>query len=232
MKAWISSFFNLLFPPSCIVCQRATGGNNEILCLRCLLNLPRTNCHLYPDNWVEKSFWGKFSLGRATSFFYYQQGSDYKALLYQLKYKGEKEVGRYMGQLIATELMASHFFEGIQVIIPVPLHPKKFKKRGYNQSEWIAKGVAQITGIPIDTNSVIRLKNTETQTQKSRLERWENVENIFALREGAAERMSGKHILLIDDVLTTGATLTACASVFNEIENVRISVLTMAAAQI
>ncbi|MCD7899516.1 MAG: ComF family protein [Bacteroides sp.] len=231
MKTWIQSFFNLLFPPCCIVCQRVVNNSQETLCLKCQINLPRTHFHLQPENPIEKSFWGKFPVEKATSFFYYRPGSDFKELLHRLKYKGEKESGCFMGRLIATELTGSGFFDGIHMIVPVPLHPSKLKRRGYNQSEWIAKGIAEVTGLPIATNWIVRLKNTETQTRKSRSDRWENVEDIFAL-QNASEKLEGKHILLIDDVLTTGATLTACASVFNEVKDIRISVLTMAVAQL
>lgn len=130
---------------------------------------------------------------------------------------------------MAAELLPTGFFEDVDVVIPVPLHPRKQRARGYNQSEWIARGVFQVTGIPVDTSSVIREKHTNTQTRKSIYERWENVEGIFKLRH--PERLVGKHILIVDDVLTTGATTTACADVFREIGGIRISVLTLAVAE-
>ena len=129
---------------------------------------------------------------------------------------------------VAT-LLASGFFEGVDVILPVPLHKKKQQIRGYNQSEWIARGIAAVTGISIDTESVVRQKNTETQTRKSSFERWENVEGIFQLHH--AEPLAGKHVLIVDDVLTTGATTVECASCLAEIEGIRISILTLAMAE-
>ena len=130
---------------------------------------------------------------------------------------------------MAAELATTDFFEGIDVIIPVPLHPRKRKARGYNQSEWIARGVSVITLIPVFTSGMVREKNTETQTHKSAFERWENVDGIF--RVTIPEYFSGKHILIIDDVLTTGATIVACASAFDKVEDIRISILTLAVAE-
>ena len=195
----------------------------------CNINLPRTDYHLRKDNPVEKLFWGKFPLERATSFFFYRKGSDFRQVLHQLKYGGQKEIGAIMGRYMASELQASDFFHGVDVIIPIPLHKKKQQIRGYNQSEWISRGIMAVTGIPVDTEAIIRRKNTETQTQKSALERWENVDGIFELHR--SEYLAGKHILIVDDVLTTGATTVACASRLAEIEGVQISVLTLAMAE-
>lgn len=229
IKDWLGSFVSLLFPRCCIVCGRPLAKGEECLCTLCNINLPRTGYHLMEDNPVEKLFWGKIPLERATSFFFYRKGSDFRQILHQLKYGGQKNIGAIMGRYMAAELQESGFFEDIDVIVPVPLHKKKQRLRGYNQSEWIARGIATVTGIPIDTESVVRHKNTETQTSKSSLERWENVNGIFELHH--AESLAGKHILIVDDVLTTGATTVECASCLTEIERVRISVLTLAIAE-
>ena len=135
------------------------------------MNMPRTNYHLREDNSVERMFWGKIPLERGTSFFYYHKGSDFRHILHQLKYGGRKDLGEIMGRFMAAELAATGFFRGIDVIIPVPLHPRKQKLRGYNQSECIARGVSAVTGIPIDVSSVLRRRHTETQTRKSAYER-------------------------------------------------------------
>ena len=229
IKDWLRSFVSLLFPRCCIVCGRPLAKGEECLCTMCNINLPRTGYHLKEDNPVEKLFWGKIPLERATSFFFYRKGSDFRQILHQLKYGGQKNIGTIMGRYMAAELQESGFFEDIDVIVPVPLHKKKQRLRGYNQSEWIARGIATVTGIPIDTESVVRHKNTETQTSKSSLERWENVSGIFELYH--AEPLTGKHILIVDDVLTTGATTVECASCLTKIEGVRISVLTLAIAE-
>ena len=229
IKDWLGSFLSLLFPRCCLVCGRPLAKGEECLCTMCNINLPRTGYHLKEDNPVEKLFWGKIPLERATSFFFYRKGSDFRQILHQLKYGGQKDIGAIMGRYMAAELQESGFFEGIDVIVPVPLHKKKQRLRGYNQSEWIARGIATVTGIPIDTESVARHKNTETQTSKSSLERWENVNGIFELHH--PEPLAGKHILIVDDVLTTGATTVECASCLTKIEGVRISVLTLAIAE-
>nr|WP_320060025.1 ComF family protein [uncultured Bacteroides sp.] len=229
MIRWISSFFALFFPRCCVVCESPLFEGEEMLCIKCNMDMPRTNYHRMPGNPAERLFWGRIPIERATSFFFYSKGSDFRNILYSLKYKGNKELGEVMGRLMARELLGCDFFEGVDVVIPVPLHPDKLAKRGYNQSEWIARGVSAITGISMDTTSVVRKRNTETQTRKSTFERWENVDGIFELLN--SELFAGKHILIIDDVLTTGATTVACASPFGKIAGVRISVLTLAIAR-
>ncbi|WP_294471277.1 ComF family protein [uncultured Bacteroides sp.] len=229
IKDWLYSFISLLFPRCCVVCDRPLAKGEECICAMCNINLPRTNYHLQKDNPMEQLFWGKIPLERATSFFFYRKGSDFRQILHQLKYGGQKEVGAIMGRYMASELSASGFFEGIDVIVPVPLHKRKQRIRGYNQSEWIARGISAVTGICIDTEVIVRQKHTDTQTRKSAFERWENVDGIFALHH--ADSLKGKHVLVVDDVLTTGATTVACASRLVEIEGVRISVLTLAVAE-
>ena len=173
-------------------------------------------------------FWGKIPLEHATSCFFYHKGSDFRRILHQLKYGGRKDLGEVMGRFMAEELSATGFFSDVDIIVPVPLHPRKQKMRGYNQSECIARGVSAVTGIPVDTASVARMRHTETQTRKSSYERWENVDGIFCLR--CTDAFARKHVLIIDDVLTTGATTTACADALKGVEGVRISVLTLAVA--
>lgn len=229
IKDWFVSFLSLLFPRCCVVCGSPLAKGEACLCTICNINLPRTYYHLRKDNPVEKLFWGKVPLERATSFFFYRKGSDFRQILHQLKYGGQKYIGAIMGRYMAFELQDSGFFASVDVILPVPLHKKKQQIRGYNQSEWIARGIASVTGIPIDTKSVARRKNTETQTRKSSFERWRNVETIFGLQYHG-QALTGKHILIVDDVLTTGATMVGCVSCLTAIEGVRISVLTLALA--
>lgn len=190
--------------------------------------MPRTNYHLRKDNPVERLFWGKMPLERATAYFFYHKGSDFRNILYLLKYGGRKDLGEVMGRFMAAELLPAGFFRDIDRIVPVPLHPRKQKQRGYNQSECIVRGISAVTGIPADTSSVVRVKHTDTQTRKSVYERWENVDGIFEVRH--PELFKGKHILIVDDVLTTGSTTTACADVFKGVEGIRISILTLAVA--
>lgn len=202
----------------------------EVICLRCNIDMPRTNWHLERDNPVEKLFWGKIPLERATSYFLYHKGSNFRHILHLLKYEGRSDIGRTMGRFIAEEIAKSGFFDGIDAIVPVPLHPRKQRARGYNQSECLASGIADVTGIELDIQAVKRWVHSPTQTRKSVYERWENVAGIF--RVDHPERYAGKHILLVDDVLTTGSTVTACADAFAGVEDLRISVLTLAKAAI
>lgn len=230
MNTWFHSFWSLLFPRCCVVCGSPLSRGEECLCTCCNINLPRTGFHLRKDNPVECLFWGRIpGLKRASSFLFYRKGSDFRRILHLLKYGGYKELGEVMGRYMAAELSSGGFFDGVDMIIPVPLHRKKQKLRGYNQSEWIARGIASVTGIPLCAECMIREKNTETQTRKSTFERWENVEGIFRLCDTV--HFEGKHVLLVDDVLTTGATTVACASVFARVSGIRISVLTLAVAE-
>lgn len=199
-----------------------------MLCLKCLSGLPRTQFHLRKDNIVECNFWGKIPVEHATSFLYYAKGGNVRQLLYELKYHGNQEVGEVMGRMMASELMCSHFFDGIDLIVPVPLHQRKKRLRGYNQSECLARGVSVVTGIPMDNKVVIRSRYTDTQTHKGQYARWENVRNLFACI--FPDSLEGKHLLLVDDVLTTGATVVSCADAFRGIPGLRISVLTLALA--
>lgn len=229
VKTWFLSFIHLLFPRQCVVCGGPLQEGEEAICLKCNIDMPRTDYHHQKDNPVERMFWGKIPLERATSYFFYHKGSDFRRVLHQLKYGGRKDLGEAMGRFMAAELLTSGFFREIDMIVPVPLHPRKQRMRGYNQSACIARGVAAVTGIQVDDTSVSRKKHTETQTHKSVYERWENVDGIFRLCH--PERFVGKHILIIDDVLTTGATTTACADAFQDVEGICISILTLAVAE-
>lgn len=225
---WFSAFVHLLFPRRCVVCGAVLGEGEEGLCLKCDMDMPRTGLHLVKDNRVERMFWGKFPIEHASAFFYYRKGSGYSRLLHQLKYEGRDDLGLVMGRRLAAELKSSGFFDGVDVLLPVPLHPQKQRLRGYNQSACIARGISVVTGIGVDTTSVVRAKYTETQTHKSAYERWENVEGIFRVLH--PDYLCGKHVMLVDDVLTTGATMTACADALCCVEGIRISILALAVA--
>ncbi len=223
------AFVSLFFPVCCPICENPLPKGGKGLCVLCNIGLPRTDFHLQKDNPAEQLFWGKVHLERATAYFFYQRGSDYRKLLQRIKYKGDEELGEVMGAHIAAELLPSGFFDGIDLLVPVPLHARKLSQRGYNQSACLARGIASVTRIPVDTHSVVREKHTETQTEKSPFERWANVDQVFVHR--FPEQHRGKHVLIIDDVLTTGATTAACASAFDAVEDVRVSVLTLAIAK-
>lgn len=227
MKNLLGSLFALFFPRYCAVCGTTITRTETLLCTRCDLHMPRTNYHLQPDNNLEKHLWGRLTPERATAWFFYSKGSPYTNLLHQLKYEDQREMGRLMGRRLATEILASGFFTGIDLLIPVPLHPKRMRQRGYNQSEWIARGIADITGIAIDNALLVRQVNTETQTRKTRFGRSVSMEGVFA--PAPHYTCQATHVLLIDDVITTGATIIACAEALLKANSVKVSVLAVGA---
>lgn len=228
MKNVISDLLSLLYPDLCLICGENLLKNEHQLCLSCLNEIPRTGYHLQKDNPVEKRFWGKVPVFRATSFFYFQKGSQFQKLLHELKYRDNKEIGEIMGKYAAVELLENIDFSSVDVIIPIPLHPKKYAKRGYNQSEWIGKGLSTILNKPQDCNSLKRIVENTTQTKKSVFERYANTEGVFEITDN--QNLENKHVLLVDDVLTTGSTIEAAANALLKINNVKISVFTLAMA--
>lgn len=227
MSLW-NDVWKLFFPQCCLVCGKVLLEGEEHLCFSCLSGLPRTHMHLQPENEVEKSLWGKVPVERGSAFLYYARGGDVKKILSDLKYHDNAKLGRFLGRCMAQELHPSGFFQGIDGIIPVPLHRRKQKMRGYNQSEMLAEGIASVARIPLWNHLLMRAQFTETQTRKGNYERWINVRDVF--RCVSPETLVGKHILLVDDVLTTGATLVACSDALSRIPGIRISVLTLALA--
>lgn len=221
---WISDLIDLIFPRHCCVCGETLSRQERDICLNCLYHLPKIEPVHKKE--IEQTFWGKVEVERATSFIYYRKGSPYNALMHRLKYKDAPEVGTRLAEMAAKELLDSGFFEEITRIVPLPLSKKKQRKRGYNQSEYIAMGLSNITGIPIDTTLIKRDIANETQTHKNRDERWENVKDIFSINEHGD--MENEHVLLVDDILTTGATLCSCAKTLRECCNCKISILTLA----
>lgn len=177
---------------------------------------------------MEKNFWGKMKIEKACAFLRYAKGGDVRRVIYELKYYGNKELGKMLGKCMAHEIQPSGFFQGIDGIIPVPLHPERQRKRSYNQSEWIAYGISEVTGIPVWNQAIVRTQYTDTQTHRSHLDRWDSMQGQF--RCVNSDILMGKHILLVDDVMTTGATLVALADSMQGIDGVRFSVLTLAMA--
>jgi len=226
-KTYFNDFFNLFFPDLCVVCNEHLVNQEKLICTKCLYKLPKTNFHLHKDNPVSQVFWGRVPIENATGYFFFHKGSTYQHMMHKYKYHGYKEIGYVLGKSFGSQLRESHF-NTIDVIVPVPLHKTKLKKRGYNQSEWFGMGLAEALEKPIDTKNFMRSIATETQTRKSRFERWKNVEDIFTVVN--PELLMGKHILLVDDVVTTGATLEACAHKLLEIPETKISIATLAVA--
>jgi ComF family protein len=222
-----SSLFHFFYPHNCIGCGSDVIDKENFLCLECFDNLPQTNFAVHANNPLEKKFWGRIALVSAMSLFYFSKESIVQNMVHELKYKGNKKAGQYFGNLMGKSLLNSNRFH-IDLIIPLPLFEKKEKMRGYNQSEVLCNGISEIMNKPVLKNNVIRKVFTETQTRKHRLERWKNVENIFEVTN--PRELAGKHILLVDDIITTGATLDACGTEILKIKNVKLSVASFAMA--
>lgn len=173
-------------------------------------------------------FWGRVAITAATSEFYFSKGSIIQNLIHELKYKGNRKAGVYLGNLMGNSLLKSNRFLNIDMLVPLPLFAKKEFKRGYNQAMVLCEGIAEVMNLPIVTKNVIRIVHTETQTKKGRIERWENVEKSFAVKDLSV--LKGKHILLIDDVITTGATMEACGAEILKVDNAKLSIATLAFA--
>jgi ComF family protein len=227
---YVSDFISLIFPRICAGCGNSLWKHETELCHFCEYHLPKTNFHLDADNPVARLFWGRVKIETGAAFLYFNKGGKVQRLVHQLKYKGRKGVGVYLGDQYGQSLKYAPLFNSADAIIPVPLHKKKFMQRGYNQSEQIAIGLALSMNIPVNRHLLTRIKATETQTRKSRFSRYQNVKEIF--RVSRPEQWKGKHLLLVDDVITTGATLESCIQALSSIPDVRISVACIATAMI
>lgn len=228
LKSLINNVLSVFYPDLCIGCHQALQQNEKHLCLNCLLHLPETNYHLDHGNPLTLLFAGRVPVKETASLLFFRKGTQTQGILHSLKYRGNKEIGAFLGEYYGHKLAESELFRDIDLIVPIPLHPKKLKKRGYNQSEWIAKGLSAGMNVPYNTSLLVRTTFTETQTKKSRYNRWENVKSVFAVTD--TEQLRGKHILLCDDVLTTGATMEAAISKLTECGDVTVSVVTLACA--
>lgn len=217
---------SLLFPRLCHGCGNQLLRNENVICTECYVLIPRTNYHLIPDNPVEKLFWGRCPVERAAAFSYYNRDSRIRRMIHHLKYRGAVETGLELGRIYGNSLTKSLFISGIDVIVPVPLHPSKERQRGYNQSELISRGISEATGLPVDTEILKRITVTSTQTRKSRYDRWINVNDIFRVIDD--KKIEGKHVLIVDDVITTGSTIEACATEILKAKNTRVSVAALA----
>jgi ComF family protein len=226
LMKWIIDFISLVYPEICACCGRTLWQGEEIICAFCEYHLPRTHFHLDYDNPVNRIFWGRSDIESAGAFLFFNKGNNVQRLIHLLKYKGRKEIGVFLGKRYGLLLKDSFLFGSVDLIIPIPLHRKKFKTRGYNQSEQFALGLSHSMKVPVGQEILIRTKPTETQTRKSRFHRFENVSDIFVVNNAFV--LQGHHILLVDDVITTGSTMEACISAFRMIPGLRISVAAIA----
>ena len=221
-------FLSLFYPRLCAGCQTALVRGEEVICLGCLADLPKTGFEKVPVNPVAQLFWGRADIQLATAFCSFDKGGIMQHLMHQLKYKGSREIGNKLGRLLGTDLIRCTSYRDIDLLVPVPLHPKREHKRGYNQSVEIGKGMSEAMEKPLMLGNLIRNHYSTTQTNKGRFERWENVKELFSVRE--PELLEGKHLLLIDDVVTTGSTLEACAQVLLKVPGTKVSIATIAYA--
>lgn len=217
----------MLFPHVCNGCGTDQLNDASLLCMRCIEALPETNFEYHPGNPVEKTFWGRLPLAGAAAQFYFTKESLVQRLMHQLKYKGNKDLGLQLGRIMGDQILRSGRFPA-DALIPLPLFPAKERKRGYNQATVLCDGMSEILEIPVWDKVIIRPQFTETQTKKGRIERWKNMEGKFVLKDPGAIR--DKHLLLVDDVVTTGATLESCGIELLKAEGVKLSIATLCIA--
>lgn len=222
---WSRGFFDFFLPRTCAVCECRLSVGEQTLCLSCINHLHRVAYRGGDYHGViERMFWGRFPIERATSFFYYDSVQA-THLIHALKYFGRPEAGRSLAMLFAKEMQSSDFFDGVDAFVSLPLHWRKRLKRGYNQSDYIVEGLSMATGIPVLHGVVKRVKNNPSQTHLNAFQRMENVRGIF--RVVNHHPLAGRHIMLVDDVLTTGATLTSCAMELAKVRGLRLSIFTL-----
>lgn len=222
----LNDLLHIFFPHICVGCGTDILDKDAMLCIRCLDRISFANFNRYEDNLTEKNFWGRIPVVSAGSLCYFTKDSLIRRLMHQLKYRGNKDLGHFLGRMMGASLAASNRFNNIDTLIPLPLFPSKEKRRGYNQSTILCEGIAEVLQLPILRDVIKRVSFTDTQTKKSRIERWENMDGRFELKE--PDMISGRHILLVDDIITTGATLEACGQQLLKAEGVTLSIATLA----
>lgn len=230
IKQWLSAAADMAMPRTCPVCGKTLDGDERWICRKCLASLPRTRYEEVPFNTMEQHFAGQVPIERATAYFFYEKGSPYASILHDIKYHNTPSMGRWLTARAVNDMAGSRFFDGIDVVTAVPLHRSKLAQRGYNQSEYLARGIADALNIPY-VEMLKAVRPHSTQTHKGAMDRWLNIQGNYALRR-ESEVWAGKHILLVDDVVTTGATLIVCATALREIPNVTVSLFTLAAARL
>lgn len=228
VKAWGQNLLYLAYPDLCLVCGTALTASEQLVCHACLYQLPKMTCDYREVNEVASLFYGKLPFEKAASGLRYLKESPIQDLMEQLKYKGQKKLGPMLGAFASMPLQRSGFFNDIDVLVPVPLHPAKERRRGYNQSAFIAEGVSKTSGLPVCSTALKRLADTKTQTRKNLYERWQNVDTLFDLSD--TTRLEYKHVLLIDDVLTSGSTLEACGKAVLKAKGAKVSFFTLCRA--
>lgn len=226
MAGYLRGFANLFFPNTCTGCDQVLGQYEELICTDCWYRMPYTGFHLKPDNSTARQLWGRVKLESATSFLFFREASRVQRMMHHFKYRNAPQIGFIIGQRYGARLREVDDFADVDVVVPVPLHRKKLKKRGYNQSEFFARGLADALCRPTLVDGLTRIKEGDSQTRKSRYDRYQNMKNTFVVPR--PELIENRHVLLVDDVLTTGSTIEACAEALLSHQGVRVSVATIA----
>jgi ComF family protein len=219
------SILQLFYPHVCAGCGTDILPQESSLCIKCLYELPATEFEKHANNPVEKMLSGRLLFDKATAQFYFTKESLIQTLMHAFKYRGNKNLGHQLGVLMGNQLKESNRFDNIEALVPLPLFESKERKRGYNQSTILCKGISEVTNLPVIEDAVIKPQHTDTQTKKNRVDRWKNIEGKFQLIDDS--KLRGKHILLVDDVITTGATIEACATALLKADNVFLSIASL-----
>lgn len=229
IRKWAFELTGVFYPEICEACDDLLIPGERIFCTRCMISLPQTGFHRQTDNPVARQFWGKVHLQSAAACWYFQKGGNVQRLLHRLKYEHKPEIGVRAGELYGLQLIQSSDFRDVNMILPVPLHPRKLKIRGYNQAASFGEGLAHTMQVEMKQDILLRSRHTSTQTKKSRFARYLNVGTAFFVADPG--KINQKHVLLVDDVITTGSTLEACAIKLQETSNVKVSVASIAYAE-
>jgi ComF family protein len=225
----LNDLLSLFFPPICLGCKGPVASENILLCTFCQANLPFTDFHGKKDNKMEMRFWGRINIVHATAFLHFQKGSFVQNILHFLKYEHREDAGIYLGTWYGRILGESEVFRNVDWVIPVPIHKNRIKKRGYNQVEQFSRCIARQIGKEFRGDLLIRVKNSVTQTNRNREERFSHLEHTFLWKN--KQELINKHLLIIDDIMTTGATFEACCRPIQNLEGVHISICTLAIAE-
>ena len=224
----IKPLVNLFFPKVCYACHNFLNDNEDNICLDCRHDLPVTNFHFDNNDALKKALYGRAKIENGTALFRFEKKGIVQQLIHNLKYKNHEKIGFVLGNWLGNELKTLEAYQSIDIIIPVPLHKNKLKKRGFNQVAKFGQQIAETLNTVYKDDVLVKITNTKSQTNKGRFARWTNTDELFALKN--MESINNKHILLVDDIITTGATLEACISVLNQAKNIKISIATMAIA--
>jgi len=228
IKSYWESFVSILFPPLCVSCENVLLYQEEFICTTCRFHLPINDHYLFKENEITQRLLGKAPIDTGAAYLSFSKSSLVQAMIHKLKYRKDHRVGKYLGRCFGTQLLASPFYSNIDVVVPLPLHQKKKRIRGYNQSEYIARGIAETMSLPLNYVDFVRVINTETQTKKSRVERHDNVEDAFSCAKPSA--FESRHVLLVDDVFTTGATIASAVRTLAEECHCKVSVAVLTIA--